>query len=124
MIQVPVENNDKETELQTFSKKYNLVEVEQVSWIPMENGKMFDGPLYIKKSENPGYNYPQGINGVYLNITAAISDFNNRGVNGPTRFLLNDASYSTENLPITIDVASIYVPTAVNTLTIKPNARY
>jgi len=108
--------------VENASGKTKLVEVDQVSWIPMENGKVYDGQLYIKKSENPGYDYPSGVNGVYATITAAVGDLNLRGVTGPTRFLLNDASYSTgETFPVTIAISSAYLPTATNTVTIKPN---
>ena len=87
MVPVPVtvenKGNNSENDKGTVSTK--LVEVEQVSWIPMENGNLYNGPLYIKKSENPGYDYPDGINGIYATITAAVADFNNRGVAGATR---------------------------------------
>jgi len=99
-----------------------LREVEEISWIPMQNGQVFDGPLYIKKAENPNYAYPMNIDGIYATITAAITDLNLRGVSGPTRFLLNDASYTTgETYPLVVNVQNENKPTVVNTVTIKPN---
>ncbi len=70
-------------------------EVEEIVWVPKENGKDYLGELYIKKNENPNYSYPNGVNGIYASLTAAIADLNARSVIGPTRFLLNDATYST-----------------------------
>ncbi|MCX6162110.1 MAG: right-handed parallel beta-helix repeat-containing protein, partial [Ignavibacteriae bacterium] len=105
-----------------ISGRTKTIEVEEISWIPLENGVEYDGQLYVKKSENPNYNYPSGVNGIYATITAAVADLNLRGVNGATRFLLNDASYTTgETFPITVNVANDTIPTAVNTVTIKPN---
>jgi hypothetical protein len=52
----------------------------------MENGNVFNGNLYLKKSEYPLANYPEGIEGVYATITAAVSDLNLRGVSGATTY--------------------------------------
>ena len=101
------------------SKK--MVEVEEINWIPMENGKPYEGDLFVKKAENPSLDFPEGIDGVYLTITAAINDLNLRGVSGATTFLLTDATYPTETFPLTINVLNDNIPTAVNTVTIKPN---
>jgi len=105
------------------SGKTRMVEVEKVEWIPMENGKEYKGDLFVKRNQNPGLNYPNGVNGVYLTITAAINDLNLRGVSGATRLLLVDASYTTgETYPLTVNVNNdTYLPTATNTVTIKPN---
>ncbi|MEO0072045.1 MAG: T9SS type A sorting domain-containing protein [candidate division WOR-3 bacterium] len=97
-----------------------LVEAEEEIWMPMENGKPYLGELYVKKSENPEIRFPEGIEGVYATITAAIADLNLRGVNGPTNFLLVDPSYPNETYPLSIDVLNEYKPTAVNKVTIKP----
>ena len=53
-----------------------LMEVEEISWIPMENGKPYTGEMYVNKASSPEYNYPEGINGVYSTITAAVADLN------------------------------------------------
>lgn len=99
-----------------------LVTVEQERWIPMENGKVYDGPLYIKKEENPAVDLPDGIMGVYATITAAVNDLNLRGVSANTRFLLVDTSYTTgETYPIVINVQNMNLPSSTKTVTIKPN---
>ena len=99
-----------------------LMEVEETTWIPMEKGKPYIGDLYVKKVEHPEINFPDGIDGIYTTITAAVADLNLRGVAGPVRFLLTDADYSTgETYPITINVANENLPTATNTVTFKPN---
>ena len=105
---------------QTIKK---LMEVEEISWVPMQNGQPYLGDLYIKKVESPEFNYPVGTDGIYATITAAVADLNLRGVGGATTFLLNDASYTTgETYPIVIKVANEgNFPTATNTVTIKPN---
>ena len=105
---------------QTIKK---LMEVEEISWIPMQNGQPYYGDLYVKKVESPEFNYPVGTDGIYATITAAVADLNLRGVGGATTFLLNDASYTTgETYPIVINVANEgNFPTATNTVTIKPN---
>ncbi|HQF43914.1 MAG TPA: right-handed parallel beta-helix repeat-containing protein, partial [Ignavibacteriaceae bacterium] len=98
-----------------------LMEVEETTWIPMENGKPYTGDLYIKKSEHPEMIFPENTDGVYATITAAVEDLNLRGLSAPVRFLLTDASYSTgETYPVTVYVANENVPTATNTVTIKP----
>jgi len=102
--------------------KTRLVEVEEITWVPMENGKVYEGELYVKKSEHPEYNYPDGIMGIYATITAAVKDLNLRGVSAATRFLLTDTSYTTgETYPIVVNVQNANMPTATNTVTIKPN---
>jgi len=99
-----------------------LMEIEETTWIPMENGQPYLGDLYIKKIEHPEMNFPQGTDGIYLTITAAIADLNLRGVSGPVRFLLTDTDYSTgETFPLTIYIVNENLPTATNTVTIKPN---
>jgi hypothetical protein len=68
--------------------------------------------------------YIVGVAGVnpYATITAAVADLNLRGVGGPVRFLLEDATYTTpaETFPIIIKVMNDNLPTATNTVTIKP----
>ncbi len=101
--------------------KKELREVEEIKWIPMENGREFTEDLFIKKSENPNFSYPEGVNGIYASINAAVNDLNLRGVSGNTRFLLNDAIDSTETLPITVNVTNANLPGSSATVTIKPN---
>ena len=99
-----------------------LKEVDEIKWIPFENGKEFTGDLFIKKSEYPNFNYPAGVNGIYASLTAAVADLNYRGVSANTRFLLNDAFDSTETFPISINISNENVPVSGATVTIKPNA--
>lgn len=98
-----------------------LIEVEEVEWVPMENGKTYDGKLFVKRSDSPSLSFPDGVNGIYATITAALADLNLRGVSGATRFLLNDATYPSETFPLAVDVQNEGMPTSVNTVTIKPN---
>ncbi len=99
-----------------------LMQVEKISWVPMENGKPYEGDLYVKKAYNPQYNYPAGSDGIYSTITAAVADLNLRGVSAAVNFLLNDASYTTgETYPIVVNVNNVSLPTATNKVTIKPN---
>ena len=119
--QEPQDQNQTSFQPQTIKQ---LMEVEEISWVPMQNGQQYLGDLYIKKVDSPEFNYPVGTDGIYATITAAVADLNLRGVNGgATTFLLNDASYTTgETYPIVINVANEgNFPTATNTVTIKPN---
>jgi hypothetical protein len=105
-----------------LNTKYEKVTVDETQWIPMENGRKYNGQLYILKAEHPEFNFPANINGIYATITGAVSDLNFRGVNGPVRFLLDDASFTTgESFPIVINLANDNLTTPVNTVVIKPN---
>ena len=99
-------------------EKKVMKEVEEESWIPMENGKVYDGPTYIKRIDDP--NLPdEAMAGIYLNITAAVADLNLRGASAAVRFLLIDINYVEAGYPIVI---SPWVGnSAVNTLTFQPN---
>ena len=115
-------NTDSKSKSGLLKVKQKSVVVEEVDWIPMENGKKYNGPLHILKSEHPGFNFPMNINGAYATITGAVSDLNFRGVGSALRFLLDDASYSSgESYPIVINIANDNLPTSANTVTIKPN---
>jgi hypothetical protein len=112
-------NNYKDATALAFETKW--IEVEEVSWVPMENGKPYTGDLYVKKSENPQLDFPAGVDGDYATITAAVADLNLRGVKGWVNFLLIDATYPSETYPITVNVVNESVPTASKLVTIKPN---
>jgi len=115
-------NSDSKSKSGLLKVKQKSVTVEQVDWIPMENGKKYNGPLHILKSEHPEFSFPMNINGVYATITGAVSDLNFRGVGGVTRLLLDDASYTTgESYPIVINIANENMPSSTNTISIKPN---
>lgn len=98
--------------------KMVMKEVEEVSFVPMENGREYTGPLYSKRSENPGLPVDAGV-GVYGTITAAVNDLNLRGISGAVRFLLLDAAYPSETYPIVIN--DIVGASSTNTFTLKPN---
>ncbi len=70
--------------------KYEFREIEEVSYLPVQDGMPYAGDLYFKKIDHPEFNFPDGIEGVYATITAAVADLNLRGVSGPTTFLLVD----------------------------------
>ena len=124
-VEVPVnkkqagQNNLTSTSDKPMSVK-KLMEVEEVTWFPMLNGKVYTGNLYVKKSENPQLNFPDNVEGVYSTITAALADLNLRGVSGATTFSLVDATYPTETYPLVVNITNASLPTAVNTVTIKP----
>ena len=66
----------------------------------------------------PSTNYPEGTDGVYTTLTAAVADLNLRGVSGAVNFLLTDASYTTgETYPLVLNFGNL----GSNTVTIKPN---
>lgn len=95
-----------------------ITETEDEIFIPVENGKTYEGPLSIKRTDNPELD-AQALSGVYANITEAVNDLKTWGSSGPVRFLLNDNSYTSETLPISITPWT--GASSVNTLTIKPN---
>ncbi|MCL6493673.1 MAG: hypothetical protein K6T54_02715 [Ignavibacterium sp.] len=97
------------------------VEVEEEVWTPMENGSVYEGNLFIKKSDNPNLNFPEGVEGVYATLTAAINDLNIRGISDNVTFLLVDTLYSTETLPIILNITNENLPSATKKITIKPN---
>lgn len=99
--------------------KTTSVEVEEVTWVPVENGREYTGDLFVKRSADPSL--PEHVMaGVYPTLTAAVNDLNLRGVSGAVRFLLLDSTYPTETLPITVNVGGP-APTATNTVTILPS---
>lgn len=101
------------------SKVKMMKEVEEEMFVPVQNGQVYSGLLFVKRSNDPDLP-AEAMSGVYATITAALSDLYARGANGPVRFLLTDPNYNSENLPITI--SSWTGSSSVNTLTIKPNA--
>lgn len=98
-----------------------MVEVEEEVWTPMENGSVYEGSLSVKKSDYPNLDFPQGIEGVYATLTAAINDLNTRGLTADVNFLLVDTLYSTETLPIILNITNENLPNASRKITIKPN---
>ena len=80
-------------------------EVEEVSYVLMENGKEYKGPQFDAGSGN------------FTTLTAATTALNSVGGTGAVTFLLIDPDYPTENYPIVINNPNA---SAVNTLTVKP----
>ena len=103
-----------------LSWKRVMREVEVESWVPMSGGQEYTGDLFVKRADNPNL-APESMAGVYATITAAVADLNARGVSGPVRFLLLDATYPTETYPLTINIVNESLPNVTNTVTIKPN---
>ncbi|UOK43676.1 MULTISPECIES: T9SS type A sorting domain-containing protein [Flavobacterium] len=62
--------------------------------------------------------YTVGVGGNYTTLTAAVSDYNKRCLNGPVTFTLTDVAYASETYPIIIQQNAD--ASAVKTLTIKP----
>jgi len=60
-----------------------------------------------------------GVGKTYATLTAAANDFNSKVLTGPVTFILDDASYASETIPISFNANA--GSSAVNTLTIKPN---
>ncbi|MBS1552773.1 MAG: T9SS type A sorting domain-containing protein [Bacteroidetes bacterium] len=118
-------NKNSNTQVDPTSLLYNsdgrkvMKEVEEISFVPMENGKVYTGPLYVKRSENS--NLPdEAMAGIYATITAAVADLNLRGSSAAVRFLLLDPAYNAgtgETFPIIINYSTA---SAVNTFTIQP----
>ncbi|MBI3194579.1 MAG: hypothetical protein HYZ34_08970, partial [Ignavibacteriae bacterium] len=98
---------DRPAEYRTVTK-----EVEHEYYVPMENGKAYEGELFVREPMSPNA-------GVYPTITAAIADLNDRGIDAAVRFLLLDAAYPSETYPITINAVS--GTSAINTVTLMPN---
>lgn len=99
-----------------------MVEVQEEVWTPMQNGSVYEGNLYVKKSDNPELNFPNGVEGVYATLTAAINDLNLRGLSDNVNFLLVDTLYSTETLPIILNINNENLPSATKKITIKPSS--
>ncbi len=125
-VEVPAVEKGKELQAETTTSfktetVKRLMEVEEISWIPMENGQPYTGDLYVNKADHPEIDFPEGTDGVYSTITLAVAALNAGGVTGPVRFLLTDATYPSETFPITVNILSASLPTATNTVTIRPN---
>ena len=116
------DGNDATTAPRRLKGSYQLLEVEEVHWVPVENGVPYEGPLFTGSISNPGFSPDATYAGAYATITAAITDLNARGVSGPVRFLLTDPTYSAgETFPIIVNVMNINAPTSSNTVILKPN---
>ena len=108
------------TSLSYIPMRKIMQEAEEVTYIPMENGRRYEGPLFALQENYPKLQSDLA-GGVYATITAAVADLNSRGVSAAVRFLLVDSIYTsaTESYPLIIN--SITGASAVNTVTIRPN---
>ena len=108
-----------ENTVRTETKKV-MKEVEETYYTPMLKGQEYKGELYheLTKAEKNHFNLSPEMTGIYSTVTAAVADVNTRGVSAATRFLLTDASYGSETLPITINAFT--GASSSNTLTILP----
>lgn len=123
-VEVAMKNSGSEdaTETSIIPKSIKqMVPVEEISWIPMENGKPYTGELFVSDVQIPGFENRETLAGIYATITAAVADLNVRGVSGPVTFLLTDATYPTETFPLIVSVYNANKPTATNFVTIKPS---
>ncbi len=100
--------------------------VEETYSVPMLDGVEYTGPLSheFTDAEKSATGIPDSIEAVYATVTAAVADYNSRGVSGHTRFLLIDPLYNSasgETFPLIISTSSASVPSSSATVTIKPN---
>jgi hypothetical protein len=99
---------------------YITREINQEYYVPVLNGREYHGSLYHEFSSTDNMGLFEGARGVYSTIGAAALDINSRGVSGPVRLLLVDASYPSETFPIVF--GTISGASSVNTITILPAA--
>jgi len=92
--------------------------VEQEYYVPILNGEEYEGSLLHEFTPEQIAQNKLDSRGVYLTIGAAVNDVTLRGVSGPVRFLLVDATYPTETFPIVI--GSIAGASGTNTISILP----
>jgi hypothetical protein len=114
-------NSTKHYDVESQNKPMKETLVEETYYEIQENGKIYDGPMYIqydRKSSNQN-GFIGDMLGNYATITAALADLNTRGVSGAVTFLLIDANYAGETYPLQFNnnIAGI---SAVNNVTLKP----
>lgn len=103
------------------------VEIEETYYELQENGNNYKGPLYAEYPQKTGDNKNPGAGttdfvGNYATITAALTDLNNRGVNGAVTFLLIDnGTYAGETYPLQFN-SNISGISSSNTVTLKPQS--
>jgi hypothetical protein len=104
-------------------QRTELREVEETYSVLMDGDKPYQGPTRVMLNDalREHFGISSRVLAVYPTITAAVNDLNVRGVAGAIRFLLVDTLYTSETLPIVVQVNNDSVPTASKTVTIKPN---
>ncbi|MCH8569634.1 MAG: hypothetical protein LAT67_15275, partial [Balneolales bacterium] len=97
-------------------------EYEKTYFVPMLNGVEYTGRLYHEFTDQDRLDFgiASDIIGVFATITEAVTELSAVGVDGPTRFLLLDATYPSETFPITF--GNFAGSSAVNTVTLLPAA--
>lgn len=98
----------------------STVTYEETYYVPMLNGQEYEGKLYHEFTAQDRISHgisPDGV-GVFATITEAVEEVITVGVDGPTRFLLLDATYPSETFPITFE--SFPGASSTNTLTLLP----
>ncbi|HMT12148.1 MAG TPA: hypothetical protein PKA39_11070, partial [Ignavibacteria bacterium] len=126
-----VQNTTSAFDQDALNRPMKQVEIEETYYEITENGKKYDGPMYMEypKGNTKSSNRPGSENGGstdlmgnYGTITSAVSDLNSRGVGGPVTFILIDnGSYAGETYPIQFN-NNISGISAVNTVTLKPQS--
>lgn len=114
------------TRVDQFIGETKEVKYEEKYSVAMENGVEYAGTLFheFTSAEKQQYGLADNAMGIYATLTAAVTDYNAKGISGHTNFLLNDATYSTgtgETFPYIIQTTSGDVPTSSAQLTIRPN---
>jgi len=92
--------------------------VEQEYYVPILNGEEYEGSLLHEFTPEQIAQNNLDSRGVYITIGAAINDVTLRGVSGPVRFLLVDATYPTETFPIVF--GEITGASSTNTISLLP----
>jgi len=125
-VNVPVNNDnnpsksERAPEMTSMNSDGETVmhEVDEVVYVPYSNGERYTGELFASREEYPNLPLDAGA-GVFATVSDAVTSLNINGSSAAVRFLLLDATYASETLPITINYATA---SSVNTLTIQPNS--
>ncbi len=104
-------------------QRTEMREIEEPYTVLMDGDQPYAGPTRVFMTDDlrGRLGLSASVLAVYPTITAAVNDLNVRGVAGSVRFLLVDTTYTSETLPIVINVNNDSVPTASKTVTIKPS---
>ncbi|NOS85876.1 MAG: hypothetical protein HOP31_12100 [Ignavibacteria bacterium] len=114
-------NSTKHYDVESLNKPMKETVIEETYYEIQENGKIYDGPMYIpygKKSSSQN-GFSGDMLGNYATITAALADLNTRGVSGAVTFLLIDANYAGETYPLQFN-NNIGGISSLNNVTLKP----
>jgi len=122
-----VPNTSSAFDKEALNRPMKQVEVEETYYEITENGRKYDGPMYMEypNGNTKSTNRPGSVNSGntdllnhYATITAAVNDLNGRGVSGAVTFLLVDNSYTEAGaMQFNNNISGI---SATNTVTIRP----